>query len=481
MAAEKADRPRSESTGGGAGGLKFRHVKITPAMKANNVSITTPRNGNWASDGATANSLFFAAPWSGAGGTFVALPWAKAQGKRYEARGMAFAQAHTQPLVDLTFDPFDDYVLYTAGGDDLVRVWRLGPDGVSNSIDFNSPDAAQGSCYTGMQMEAGGKISAITCNPAVKGCMALTTPSRLRVMDVEIGREFSSRDCEADGGVHSMCWTPTGASCLLSLKNRTIITHDPRAPTLAASVFPGHSTVSPNRLAYLKGNHFCSTGKGAGGTREILWYDTRNSSSPSGSYTVDTGSGTLLPLFDADTGIMVMPSKGDGSVRLLEWCNDALVQVQMETLADPHIGFAMLPKRTLNVKAVELLRFARITPDFVHTVSVAASRARMDLFQDDLYPPCLSGQPCASMQEYASGGGLPELPRVSLQPQGMQLLSEIAPIRGRSTSGSGSSGVVVGRNIRSASLMEATQARIAAMAANDSDSDEKKEESDEDW
>ena len=41
----------------------------------------------------------------------------------------------------------------------------------------------------------------------------------------------------------------------------------------------------------------------------------RNSSSPAGSYTVDTGSGTLLPLFDADTGIMVMPSKGDGSVR----------------------------------------------------------------------------------------------------------------------------------------------------------------------
>jgi len=148
-----------------------------------------------------------------------------------------------------------------------VRVWRLGPDGVCNSIDFNSPDAAQGSCYTGMQMEAGGKISAVTCNPAIRGCMALTTPSRLRVMDVEIGREFSSRDCEADGGVHSMCWTPTGASCLLSLKNRTIITHDPRAPTLAATAFPGHSTVSPNRLAYLKGNHFCSTGKGAGRTR----------------------------------------------------------------------------------------------------------------------------------------------------------------------------------------------------------------------
>ncbi len=53
----------------------------------------------------------------------------------------------------------------------------------------------------------------------------------------------------------------------------------------------------------------------AGGTREILWYDVRNTSAAAGSYTVDTGSGTLLPLFDADTGMMVMPSKGDGSIR----------------------------------------------------------------------------------------------------------------------------------------------------------------------
>ena len=107
--------------------------------------------------------------------------------------------------------------------------------------------------------------------------------------------------------------------------------------------------------------------------------------------------------------------------RLLEWCNDALVQVQMETLAEPHIGFAMLPKRTVNVKTCELLRFARITPDFVHIVSVGATRARLDLFQDDLYPPCLSGLPSSSIQDYASGGALPELPRQSMQPEGMQV------------------------------------------------------------
>jgi coronin-7 len=53
----------------------------------------------------------------------------------------------------------------------------------------------------------------------------------------------------------------------------------------------------------------------SGGTRELLWYDVRNTSSACGSYTVDTGSGTLLPLFDADTGMMALPSKGDGSIR----------------------------------------------------------------------------------------------------------------------------------------------------------------------
>jgi hypothetical protein len=233
-----------------------------------------------------------------------------------------------------------------------VRACRLGPDGVSQNIDFSKRDSAAGggSEFTGLQIEGGGKISAITCNPGVKGCMALTTPSRLKIFDVNAGREFSSNDFEAEGGIHGMCWSPTGATCLAALKNRTIAVHDPRAPSSAAAVFPGHAAVAPNRLAYLKGNHFCSTGKGAGaylcstqtrarprftscslfsstypthlverfragGTRELLWYDIRNTSAAAGSYTVDTGSGTLLPLFDADTGMMVLPSKGDGSIR----------------------------------------------------------------------------------------------------------------------------------------------------------------------
>jgi WD40 repeat protein len=155
---------------------------------------------------------------------------------------------------------------FTAGGDDVVRACRLGADGVSQNIDFSKRDsaAAGGSEFTGLQIESGGKISAITCSPGVKGCMALTTPSRLKIFDVNTGREFSSKDFEAEGGIHGMCWSPTGATCLAALKNRTIVVHDPRAPSSSAAVFPGHAAVAPNRLAYLKGNHFCSTGKGSG-------------------------------------------------------------------------------------------------------------------------------------------------------------------------------------------------------------------------
>jgi hypothetical protein len=69
------------------------------------------------------------------------------------------------------------------------------------------------------------------------------------------------------------------------------------------------------RIPVLASCVFTAESSDAGGTRELLWYDVRNTASAAGSYTVDTGSGTLLPLFDADTGIMVMPSKGDGSIR----------------------------------------------------------------------------------------------------------------------------------------------------------------------
>jgi WD40 repeat protein len=153
-----------------------------------------------------------------------------------------------------------------------VRACRLGPDGVSQNIDFSKRDAAAGggSEFTGMQLEAGGKISAITCSPGVKGCMALTTPSRLRIFDVEAGAEFLSKDFETEGGIHSMCWSPTGATCLAALKNKTIVVHDPRAPLSSPSIaFPGHAAVAPNRLVYLKEHYFCSAGKGAGSI--MIW------------------------------------------------------------------------------------------------------------------------------------------------------------------------------------------------------------------
>jgi hypothetical protein len=155
---------------------------------------------------------------------------------------------------------------FTAGGDDIVRLCRLGPDGISHSIDFSRRDAAAagGSEFTGLSIEGGGKISAITCSPGVRGCMALTTPSRLRIFDTEAAREFTSKDYEAQGGIHGMCWSPTGTTCFAALKNKTIVVYDPRSPSAAAAAFPGHAAVAPNRLAYLKGNHFCSTGKGAG-------------------------------------------------------------------------------------------------------------------------------------------------------------------------------------------------------------------------
>ena len=156
----------------------------------------------------------------------------------------------------------------------MVRLCRLGPDGISQPIDFSKREAAGagGSEFTGLQIEGGGKISAITCNPAVKGCMALTTSSRLRIFDTEAVREFTSNDFEAHGGIHSMCWSPTGTTCFAALKNKTIAIHDPRSQGAVATSFPGHAAVAPNRLAYLKGNHFCSTGKGAGAKLFVTCY-----------------------------------------------------------------------------------------------------------------------------------------------------------------------------------------------------------------
>lgn len=87
-------------------------------------------------------------------------------------------------------------------------------------------------------------------------------------------------------------------------------------------------------------------------------------------------------------------------------------------------ALSFLPKRALDVTKVEVARCYRLTPSSIQLVSFTIPRAKLDFFQDDVYPPTLDTSHAAlSSAEYASGKTA-QPAYFSLRPAGMPLLSE---------------------------------------------------------
>jgi hypothetical protein len=124
---------------------------------------------------------------------------------------------------------------------------------VSQTIDFSKRDAAAagGSEFTGLQIEAGGKISAITCNPGVQGCMALTTPQLLRIFDVEASREFSSKDFQAEDSQHVLVTNWLNVPCRPQEQNHRHA-RPPRIAFIFCRRFPWACGCRPESLGLLE-------------------------------------------------------------------------------------------------------------------------------------------------------------------------------------------------------------------------------------
>lgn len=92
---------------------------------------------------------------------------------------------------------------------------------------------------------------------------------------------------------------------------------------------------------------------------------------------------------------------------------------------EPTIGAVMLPKRTCDVRGIEVCKMLRLTTNTVEPVSATLPRAPKlaACFQDDVYPPAPTGQPSQDAASWLGGSNTPPA-RASLQPAGMMVLSE---------------------------------------------------------
>uniref|UniRef100_W5LHR0 Coronin n=1 Tax=Astyanax mexicanus TaxID=7994 RepID=W5LHR0_ASTMX len=141
---------------------------------------------------------------------------------------------------------------------------------------------------------------------------------------------------------------------------------------------------------------------------------------------------TLMPLYDPDSGLLVVSGKGDRVMDCFEvTTSDPFLSQVSHCLSDASTrGIASVPKLALDVGCCEVMRVMQLTESFIIPVSYQVPRKAGQDFHADLYPDTLGRTAAMSADEWWQGGNK-QLERVSLHPDKRpkrKAVSDSAPV-----------------------------------------------------
>lgn len=92
---------------------------------------------------------------------------------------------------------------------------------------------------------------------------------------------------------------------------------DPRSENACIKTASSHPGIKDSRIVWLgEQNKVLTTGFDAQRLRQIIIRDLRNFTEPEKTLELDCSTGILIPLYDADTGMLFLAGKGKYSLQL---------------------------------------------------------------------------------------------------------------------------------------------------------------------
>ncbi|RKP11930.1 hypothetical protein BJ684DRAFT_17533 [Piptocephalis cylindrospora] len=369
---------------------KFRHVYGTPAKRDgcyDNLRISTSA---WDTNVIKVNPKYLAVNWNaGGGGAFAVLPLDQVGRQTQE---VPLFSAHSAPVLDTEFSPFNDQVIASAGEDAKVMVWNIPEEPMEES------ETNPAVTLTGHRR----KVGHVLFHPVASNVLASSSADHtVKLWDVEHGTEKQEL---GDFGevVQSLTWNYNGSLLATTCRDKKIRIHDVRSNTVV-QVGDGHQGIKGSRVVWL-GNcdRFCTTGFSRSSDRQLFLWDTKDLSNPLKQMAIDSSSGNLMPFYDEDTKMLYLAGKGDGNIRYYELENDDLFSLSEYKSTEPQRGMAFLPKRALNVNECEVARAYKVTNNMVEPISFTVPR-KADFFQSDIFPPTVGDIPSLTAEEFFSG------------------------------------------------------------------------------
>ncbi|XP_036870380.2 coronin-7 isoform X3 [Manis javanica] len=162
--------------------------------------------------------------------------------------------------------------------------------------------------------------------------------------------------------------------------------------------------------------HLVSTGFNQMRECEVKLWDTRHFSSALTSVTLDTSPGSLMPLLDPDSGLLVLAGKGESRLYCYEVVPQqlALSPVTQCLLESALRGAALVPRRALAVMGCEVLRVLQLSDTAIIPISYHVPRKAVE-FHKDLFPDATGCVPASDPHTWWAGSNQ-QVQKVSLDP-----------------------------------------------------------------
>ncbi|XP_063791045.1 coronin-7 [Pseudophryne corroboree] len=338
-----------------------------------------------------------------------------------EKRTSSRLHCHSDVVTDFAFSPFDDRVLATGSADQTVKLWH-----VSEAGEVSDP--------TGILTVKGGSVKALQFHPSADGLLVSAANKSAQIWDLSRKTALAALDDHGDQ-VQSICWSQDGVLLGTSSKDKRLRVFDIRKSTGASQDAQGHDNNKDSRVVWTNSNnHLLTSGFNQVREREILLWDLRSFSRPVTYFSLDASSGLLIPLYDADTGLLILAAQGEGTMYCMEVTTEppSLMQLSQCVTEQQTRGLALVPKLSLDVLSCELLRLLQLTDRFIIPISYTVPRKAAQDLQTDLFPDTASCSAALSAQSWWAGDNK-QVQKVSLDPA-LRSLPSCQLSKGKATS-----------------------------------------------
>ncbi|KAM4535896.1 coronin-7-like isoform 1-T1 [Fundulus diaphanus] len=314
---------------------------------------------------------------------------------------------HSDLVTDMDFSPFDESLLATCSGDETVKLWRL-----------CDPEQEQPGSPELTLKPNQGRLELVHFHPTSSGLLAVATAKSPLIWDTsKQDAPLAALEQHSDQ-LQSLSWKQDGSLLASSSKDKMLRVFDPRAQLTPVQSAKSLQNNKDSRILWAKDDFLLTTGFDTMRTREVRLWDSRKLGSSVSSLSLGTSTGMLVPLFDNDTGLLMLAGLGETAVDCFEVSTSEPFLTQVShCLTDASTrGIAMVPKLALDVISCEVVRVLQLTDSCIVPISYQVPRKSSGHeFHDDLYPDTVGTTPAMSAEEWWQGGNK-QVEKVSLHP-----------------------------------------------------------------